>query len=65
MKKRIFLFSLITNKERKEKLSTGKTNAARTRQNNKKQEKTLVCDEQLDDEVPKTDEHGILLGGRL
>ena len=51
-----------------QKMSADKTNAARTRQYNKKQEKNLVCDEQLDDEVPKIDEgdeHSLLLGGRL
>ena len=51
-----------------QKMSADNTNAARTRQYNKKQEKNLVCDEQLDDEVPKTDEgdeHSVLLGGRL
>ena len=32
------------------------TNAARTRQCNKKQEKNLVYDEQLHYQVPKTDE---------
>ena len=37
-----------------QKTSADKTNAARTRQCTKKQEKNLVCDEQL--KVPKTDE---------
>ena len=37
-------------------MTADKTNAARTRQYNKKQEKNLVCDEQLDDEGPNTDE---------
>ena len=46
-------------------MSTDKTNATRTRKHNRKQENTLVCDEQLDDAVPNTDEHGILVGGRL
>ena len=58
----------MTNKGRKGKMSTDKTNAARTRQHNKKQEKVLACDEQLDDEVPKNDEgaeRGVLLGGWL
>ena len=39
-----------------QKMSADKTNAARTRYYNKKQEKNLVCDKQLDDEVTKTDE---------
>ena len=45
-----------------------KTNAASTRQNDKKQEEILVCDEQLHDDVPKTDEgaeHGVQLEVRL
>ena len=37
-----------------QKLSADKTNTARTRQYNKKEAMNLVCDEQLDDEVPKT-----------
>ena len=37
-------------------MSAEKTNAARNWQNDKKQEKNMVCDEQQDDEVPKTDE---------
>ena len=39
-----------------QKMSADKKNAAKTRQYNKKQEKNLVCDEQLDYEVPQTDE---------
>ena len=39
-----------------QKMSAEKINATTTRQYNKKQEKILVCDKQLDDEVPKTDE---------
>ena len=39
-----------------QEMSTDKTDAARTRQYNKKQEKNLVCDKHLEDEVPKTDE---------
>ena len=49
-------------------MTTHKAKTARTRQSNKKLGKTLFCDEQLDEEVPKTDggaEHGILLGGRF
>ena len=37
-------------------MTADKTNAARTRQNIKKQEKNLAYDEQLDDEVPKINE---------
>ena len=44
------------NKKSGQKLSIDKRNAARARQYNKKQEQNLVCDEQLDDEVPKTNE---------
>ena len=55
----------MTKKTRKGKTSTGKTYAARTRQYSKKLEKILVCDDKLDDEVPKTDENGIQPGGRL
>ena len=38
-----------------QKITADKTNATRTRQYNKKQEKNLVCNEQQDDEVLKTD----------
>ena len=39
-----------------QEMSTDKTNAARTRQYNDKQEKHLVCDQHLEDDAPKTDE---------
>ena len=43
-------------KQKEKRKKSEKTNAARTRHYNKKQENTLVFDEQHVDEVPKTDE---------
>ena len=46
-------------------MTADKTNVAKTGQYDKKQEKNVVCDEQLDYEVPKTDEGAENSGRRL